>query len=94
MATQSEGTVYLLHFSEPYKHARHYLGWSTNLDKRLDSHRKGRGSRLVQVIRKVGITWTLTRTWPGDRHFERKLKNRKNARFLCPECQSLHRIGL
>ena len=24
----SAGTVYLLHFDQPYKHARHYVGWT------------------------------------------------------------------
>ena len=24
----SAGTVYLLHFDQPYKHARHYVGWA------------------------------------------------------------------
>ncbi|MBB5085041.1 putative GIY-YIG superfamily endonuclease [Nonomuraea endophytica] len=29
------GTVYLLHFAQPYRHARHYLGWTTDLQARL-----------------------------------------------------------
>jgi hypothetical protein len=29
------GTVYLLHFSRPYKHARHYTGWAVNVKRRL-----------------------------------------------------------
>jgi hypothetical protein len=33
------GTVYLLHFSAPYKHARHYTGWTDDLPGRLDQHR-------------------------------------------------------
>ena len=32
------GTVYLLHFSRPYHHARHYLGFSTELGKRFGDH--------------------------------------------------------
>jgi hypothetical protein len=40
------GTVYLLHFDRPYKHARHYLGWTANLQARLDSHRAGHGARI------------------------------------------------
>ena len=29
----AQGTVYLLHFSEPYKHARHYTGWTEDLPR-------------------------------------------------------------
>jgi hypothetical protein len=25
------GTVYIVHFDTPYKHARHYTGWATDL---------------------------------------------------------------
>jgi hypothetical protein len=32
------GTVYLLHFDRPYRHARHYLGWAEDLDNRLAEH--------------------------------------------------------
>ena len=42
-------TVYLLHFAPPYKHARHYLGSTDDLDARLAAHRSGRGARLTQV---------------------------------------------
>lgn len=84
------GTVYLLHFSQPFSHARHYLGYSGkgNLNKRLEAHEAGSGSRLTQVIKEAGITFTLARTWKNKtRIFERQLKNRKNAPKLCPICK-------
>ena len=34
-AAAEEGTVYLLHFAVPYKHAAHYLGWTSNLPARI-----------------------------------------------------------
>ena len=57
------GVVYLVHFSEPYRHARHYTGWTVDLDARLAEHKAGRGARLLQVIAQAGIGWTLARTW-------------------------------
>ena len=37
-----EGTVYLLHFERPYKgKMRHYLGWTSDLERRLANHRQG-----------------------------------------------------
>ena len=29
------GVVYLVHFTQPYRHARHYTGWTADLDSRL-----------------------------------------------------------
>ncbi len=81
------GTIYLLHFSEPYKHAKHYLGFSEDITMRLDAHSKGQGARLVQVILKAGLTFELARTWQGSRKDERRMKNRKCSPRLCPICK-------
>jgi predicted GIY-YIG superfamily endonuclease len=86
VTTANAGTVYLLHFERPYKHARHYLGWASNLDARLAEHAAGHGARLLAVIRAAGIGWTLARTWPGDRHRERQLKRQGGASRCCPLC--------
>lgn len=53
------GTVYLLHFDRPYKHARHYLGWAKDLDARLEHHRAGTGARLLAVLKEHGIGFVL-----------------------------------
>jgi len=90
------GTVYLIHFERPYRaqtgHCRHevkhYLGWTTDLSARMSEHKAGRGARLMEVITAEGIAWHVARTWEGDRHLERRLKNRKKSRCLCPVCQN------
>ncbi len=79
-------TVYLLHFDEPYKHARHYLGYAEDLAARLTQHRAGSGARLTQVIKEAGITFTLVRTWEGGRDLERHLKRWHDSPALCPLC--------
>jgi len=80
--------VYLLHFDKPLCHARHYIGYTENLDKRILQHRSGNGhARLMEVIYELGIGFRIARVWFGeDRHFERMLKNQKNAPRLCPYC--------
>lgn len=88
--------VYLLHFvdpatreSRPYRHARHYLGYTagTDLVERMRCHRNGRGARLVAVILAAGLDFTVARVWPdGGRRLERKLKRLHNAPRLCPIC--------
>ena len=79
--------IYLIHFDQPYRHARHYLGFvESDLEARLERHASGQGARLMAVINAAGITWRCVRTWQGDRKLERKLKRRKEAPQLCPVC--------
>jgi predicted GIY-YIG superfamily endonuclease len=78
--------VYLIHFNEAFKHARHYLGYAEDLDARLERHRSGDGARLLAVLKSAGIAWRCVRTWQGDRKLERQLKNRHNAPKLCAIC--------
>lgn len=85
MSTRT-GTVYLLHFDQPYRHARHYLGWARDVDARLAAHQAGHGARLLAVIQTAGISWTLARTWTGTRHRERQLKRMGGASRRCPLC--------
>lgn len=81
------GTVYLLHFDRPYKHARHYIGWTRDLDSRLADHRAGMGARLLAVLREQGIDFKVARTWQGvSRARERQLKVQGGASRCCPMC--------
>ena len=82
------GVVYLVHFAEPYRHARHYTGWTADLDARLKLHRAGGGARLLQVIASAGIEWTLARTWEGSRARERQLERQGGASRRCPICRA------
>jgi predicted GIY-YIG superfamily endonuclease len=82
--------VYLLHFERPYKGVMHYLGYSSNLPKRLKDHRAGRGARLIEVINDAGIDYEVVRVWPeGDRTFERHIKNQKHHWKHCPICRKM-----
>jgi len=89
-----KGTVYLIHFDRAYKHARHYLGYSEDLDKRITDHLCGMGARLMEVVTLAKIEWKVSRTWRGDRAFERRLKNRKEAPALCPICSGKKALKL
>jgi predicted GIY-YIG superfamily endonuclease len=80
------GTVYLLHFDEPYRHARHYVGWATNVKRRLAEHEAGRGARLLAVVKAAGIGWQLARLWPGSRARERQIKRQGGHARHCPLC--------
>ena len=88
--TTDPGTVYLLHFREPYQHAKHYTGWASpgHLATRLGQHERGQGARLMAVIKDAGIGFELARTWPGGRARERQIKNTGGASRHCPVCKS------
>lgn len=89
--------VYLLHFSAPLKHARHYTGFSANLQSlmfRIAEHRAGvskaagRPVAIMKALHAAGISFELARIWPlASRSFERRLKRRsRGIRAVCPIC--------
>lgn len=83
--------VYLIHFDQKLHHAQHYIGFVDSpkhtLEARLEYHKNGNGSKLMKAVVANGIPYSVARTWTdGDRNFERKLKNMKKARTLCPVC--------
>src|SRR4051812_35047810 len=84
--------VYLIHMDSPVtdgRPAQHYIGWSTDVFERLFQHRRNQGARILEVCNERGISYKIARVWKWqDRSFERKLKNRKNARILCPVCNA------
>jgi hypothetical protein len=85
--SQRSSGVYLLHFSEPYQHAQHYLGYSSQIIARLATHRAGRGVPLTQAACKAGIEIHLARRWPkGTKGLERLLRRQHANTRLCPIC--------
>ena len=69
-------TVYLLHFDQPFGHARHYVGSCADgrLDERLAEHAAGRGANLLAHAVAAGVSFRLARTWNGGRKAERAIK--------------------
>ena len=83
MTRQQTGVIYMLHFDQPYKHAKHYVGWTADLLDRLDTHAAGHGARLVAVIWQAGIGFTLIRVCEGTRqHRARHQERRRRAPVL------------
>lgn len=93
MSGNGQGTCYLIHFSRPVGdptnprgQARHYLGHAEDLEARLDTHAKGNGARLMEVLAELGVPWQLVRTWPGNYQAEKRLKRHHNSPRFCPIC--------
>jgi predicted GIY-YIG superfamily endonuclease len=91
--------VYLICFDKKLHHAKHYIGFSKTEDsiqKRLETHKKGNGSRLLNALNKAKIDYKIVRVWPdADGKFERKLKKRGESKVFCPICnpKSWHKNG-
>ncbi|WP_298981528.1 hypothetical protein [uncultured Roseibium sp.] len=84
-------TVYVLHFSKPYKHARHYIGYTPDASaaRRVQEHISGsvKGNPLVKAAIDNGATVTLAHEFPGaSREFERWLKDRRDVGSWCHCC--------
>lgn len=89
--SKNKGIVYLLHFDKPYKHAKHYIGFTklNDYEIRIKDHRDGKGARLMTIIRNNNIGFTVSKIWKNvDRKFERSLKKQGGASRICPICKS------
>ena len=80
--------VYVLHIEPPYRHAAHYIGFTTRPEgERIAEHLAGRGSPLIRAALAAGHEVTVALKWHcGTREFERYLKNQKGTREFCPRC--------
>lgn len=85
--TNVPGFVYLLHFDKPLCHAKHYIGWTSDLTARIKAHRSGNGGKLMAAVVAAGIGFCVARVWSNKTHeFEKYLKTRKESERFCPIC--------
>lgn len=88
----SEGFVYLIHFSERTTAGRqHYLGWSADVQARFARHRAGIGAQQTRKAVAEGLKLTLAQTWRGTPADERRMKqqrrrSKRGFACLCPFC--------
>lgn len=61
-------TVYLIHFEEPLKHARHYIGSTMHLTERMRCYCAGNAdsSRIMAAVHRECIAWRVVRIWTFD----------------------------
>lgn len=84
-------SIYLLCIDPPYKHARHYIGFTEddNPARRVNEHVScsAKGTSLIRAAVQAGHTIHHALTIPnGSRTLERRLKNRKDTPRWCPLC--------
>lgn len=69
------------------KRPQHYLGYADDLDRRVQQHEAGRGSRLLRAMKQKNIEWEVVRIWEnGSYSLEKELKRRHNSWQYCPNC--------
>jgi len=93
--------VYLIHcdvplgdLNNPRGRAQHYLGYTDDLEARLEAHRSGNGSAIMAAVADAHTPWRVVRTWEGGRNLERRLKCQHNAPRLCPLCKLGRQLAL
>ena len=90
------GQVYIICFDRPYKSesgrtVRHYVGFATDLNKRIAHHKANTGAKLIRALNLAGIDWKVVRVFKNvSREIERKIKNYKKTDAFCPNCFSSH----
>jgi predicted GIY-YIG superfamily endonuclease len=80
--------VYLIHFGRPPAgRGGHYVGYTTDVERRFQEHQTGKGGRATVAAHRAGITMELVRVWPdGDRAFEQRLRRLGRLVHYCPVC--------
>lgn len=82
--------VYLLHFSEPYKHARHFIGAAPSLTHVLDviyEPAKFSRSPLLIAAHAAGVRFQIANLIEGDARWRARLRARKDAPAICSICR-------
>lgn len=86
------GRIYLLHFTQPYKHARHYIGvTSLTVAARMARHRTGAGATLLRRLLRDGGDFVVADVWEADSMREafaeeRRLKRLGGGARSCSIC--------
>lgn len=83
--------LYRLHFSAPFGHAKHYVGFAEDCERqgcsqtehpfcgvirRFKLHGTVKGANLTYKARQAGISFVIADVWSGDREAEARLKYR------------------
>jgi len=81
-----------VHFSgRTTENRQHYLGFSSDLQRRYGQHRSGWGANETRKTIAEGLTLTVAQTWKGTPALERRLKEwsrdgRRGFYRICPLC--------
>ena len=87
-AKKGGAVVYVIRLRRRLCHARHYVGWTVDLEQRIRQHLTGHGSALLNAANAYGIGWDVVhvipcrsrrQAWQLERHIKRG-----HVRRWCP----------
>lgn len=85
-------SVYLIHLEKPFKHAKHYIGYTAleSVEDRVKRHKNNSGSHFLSVCNYECIDYKVVRTWnrmtiKDAKELERRIKKHSSTP-LCPIC--------
>ena len=80
--------VYILHFNKKVAdHARHYVGFTKDSERRIKEHLSSHGSPLVKAAIESGFEVEVADVLKGDRSLEKQIKKQKNTSRFCSICR-------
>lgn len=80
--------IFLLHFTKPYHHCRHYLGCSKMDYNQWIISQVSAGGGVLPAAYEAGVGLELAYEWPdGDMRLMRMIKRQNNAARYCPICK-------
>lgn len=81
---------YLIHLERAVGegHRRHYIGFTSDLKRRIEEHRgrDGKGAAMLRSANNHGVPWRVVRVWKDANHEAEKLLKAMGAKNLCPVC--------
>jgi hypothetical protein len=86
--------VYLLHFDRGFKHARHFVGATTNAD---EARALARGevpridNPMLNAARLAGVRFSVERIWSGGHAEALNRRIAGNHAKICPACATERR---
>lgn len=86
------GRIYLLHFTQPFRHAKHYIGvTSLTVEARMARHRSSYGAKLLKMLLQDGGDFVVADVWEADSMREafaeeRRLKRLGGGARSCSIC--------
>ena len=89
MSPKVPAWVYVIRLRRPLCHARHYVGWTVDLPRRVHQHLTGQGSRLLNAANAYGIGWDVVQaircgSCKEAQQLEQHIKRGANVTRWCP----------
>lgn len=84
--------IYIIEIEPPLAHARFYLGYAKDVEKRLSKHLSGQGADIIRAAIERHRNLRLVVLMEGDRETEAKYKRQKSNRRIVERYRNENRL--